>query len=96
MSSEPPISFAALAKQAKNSLSGGYPFSISGEDLDKNFVYLTTDYNSDHFKEGKIVGPGGHTKRTLKISAFEDIPKKGTFLLGAVNGTLQWIATEKC
>lgn len=96
MPSDPPISFEALARQAKNPLSGGYPFSISGKDLDKNFVYSTTDYNGDHFKESRIAGPGGHAKRTIKISIFDEAPKKGTFILGSVNGTLKWIATEEC
>jgi len=35
----------------------------------------------------------GFSARKLKIPA---LPGEGTFVLGSVNGTMQWIATEEC
>jgi hypothetical protein len=34
-----PVNFEALAKTAKNPASGGYPYSLKGSDLDKNFFF---------------------------------------------------------
>lgn len=91
MNHPPPISFKALAKLGGSPKSGGAPYQIRGDDLDKNFVFATLQVDGSLIKTE--VGPGGHIFRKL------DIPKRpnqGTFLLGSVEGTLQWIATEEC
>ena len=86
-----PVDFEALAKSAKNASGGGYPVQISAADLQKNFVYAALDADPSLIEVA--VGEGGHTQRRLKIPA---APSSGTHVLGAVDGTLQWIATEEC
>jgi hypothetical protein len=80
-----------LVKSAGSSATGGYPYQLRAQDLDKNFVFATLDADASLI-ENKT-GPGGHTQRRLKIPA---VPQSGTHVLGAVNGTLQWLATEAC
>jgi|688.fasta_scaffold271041_1 hypothetical protein len=67
MSSKPPKSFAALAKNAANPAAGGYPYQIRGADLDENFVYATPDFSKEHFKETTSSGNGGHQQRVVKL-----------------------------
>lgn len=67
MSSKPPKSFAALAKNAANPAAGGYPYQIRGTDLDENFVYATPDFSKEHFKESTSSGNGGHLQRVVKL-----------------------------
>ena len=57
----------------------------------RNFVFAALDADPSLIET--TTGQGGHTARRLKIPA---APSSGTHVLGAVNGTLQWIATEKC
>lgn len=87
----PPLSFASLAQTAPNPASGGYPYRIRGTDLDKNFVFATLQIDPSLLQSA--IGAGGHPARKLKIPA---VPGSGTHVLGAVNGALQWIATEEC
>lgn len=87
----PPISFAALASSAINPASGGYPYSIRGNDLDQNFVFATLQIDPSLVQTS--IGLGGHSARKLKIPA---VPTSGTHVLGAVDGELSWIATEEC
>lgn len=87
----PPISFAALAKSASNPAAGGYPYTLKGADLDKNFVFATLDIDPSLVEAAS--GAGGFKARRLKIPA---VPGGGTHVLGAVNGTLKWLATEEC
>lgn len=91
MSKNPPISFEVLAKSANSAKSGGYPYTLKGRDLDQNFVFATIQV--DDSLVTTTTGPGGHTARKLKIPA---VPVGGTYVLGAVGGTLTWIATEEC
>jgi hypothetical protein len=91
MPADPPISFERLAKSAGNPASGGYPYQLSAKDLDKNFAYATLDIDSTLVEESP--GAGGHKSRRLKIPA---VPSSGTHVLGAVDGAIQWIATEEC
>lgn len=88
MSLSIPVNFQE--KVAQNNASG-YPYQIAASDLQKNFVYAALDVN-DGLVEN-FTGPGGHTARRLKIPA---PPATGTNVLGAVNGTLTWLATEEC
>ena len=84
-----PVNFEPLAQQAKSS--GGYPVQIRASDLMKNFVYCLLDTN-DGLTE-TTTGQGGHQMRKLKIPT---PPSGGTHVLGVVDGTIQWIATEAC
>jgi hypothetical protein len=83
--------FEALAKQGGDPASGGYPYTIKSSDLMKNFVFAALD--ADDTLVETITGQGGHPQRKLKIPA---VPSGGTHVLGVVDGTIQWIATEEC
>jgi hypothetical protein len=86
-----PVSFQQLAQSGGNPASGGYPYQIRASDLDKNFVFAALD--ADESLIETTTGQGGHQARKLKIPA---VPSEGTHVLGAVDGTLQWLATEEC
>ena len=86
-----PNIFSQLVKSAGNSASGGYPYQIKAADLDKNFVFATLEIDATLIEETS--GQEGFIKRRLKLPA---VPSSGTYVLGAVEGTLQWIATEEC
>jgi len=94
MSPNPPLSFESLAKTSPNPASGGYPYSLKGSDLDKNFVFATEDFSSDHFKVTTTIGHGSHQQRKVELKP--ELPTTGTYVLGAVDGVLQWISTEEC
>jgi hypothetical protein len=91
MPADPPVSFDTLVKSAGSSATGGYPYQLRAQDLDKNFVFATLDVDPSLITTA--TGRGGHTQRRLKIPA---VPTTGTHVLGAVNGALTWIATEEC
>ena len=86
-----PVDFSKKVKGSSNPSSGGYPYQISASDLDKNFVYAALDCDKSLIEETS--GNGGHTKRKLKIPA---VPSSGTYVLGAISGSLTWLATEVC
>jgi hypothetical protein len=86
-----PVNFEALAQQGGNPASGGYPYTIKGSDLMRDFVFAALD-TEDALVE-TVTGQGGYPQRRLKIPA---PPSSGTHVLGAINGTIQWIATEEC
>ncbi len=93
----PPISFAALAKTAGNPAAGGYPYTLKGTDLDKNFTFATEDFDTADFLVTDGLGAGGHQNRKVALAIrIPAAPASGTHVLGAVNGTLQWLATEEC
>jgi len=77
--------------KVKASAGGGYPTQISAADLMQNFVFSALDADPSLIEQ--TTGQGGHPQRRLKLPA---VPRGGTHVLGAVNGTLQWIATEAC
>lgn len=85
-----PVDFSKKAKASSKS-SSGYPYQISASDLDKNFVYAALDADKSLIEETS--GDGGHTKRKLKIPA---MPSSGTYVLGAISGSLSWLSTEEC
>jgi hypothetical protein len=94
---KPPLSFAALAKTARNPSSGGYPYTLKGEDLDKNFVFAVSEYDESDFEVTGIPGSGGHQTRKIALkNTIPTPPASGTHVLGLVNGALAWIATEEC
>ncbi len=86
-----PINFEALAQQGGNPAGGGYPYQIKGADLMRNFVYAALDADATLIEE--VAGQNGYTQRKLKIPA---LPSGGTYVLGSVGGTMQWIETEAC
>jgi hypothetical protein len=87
-----PVDFSEKAKAAKQVSGGGYPVQLSAADLMKNFKYSAGDFEAESF----TVTESGDTRNIdlkLKIPA---LPGSGTHVLGAVDGVLQWIATEEC
>lgn len=104
-----PVDFESLAKGPKSASGGGYPAQISGGDLMKDFKYAALDANEGLITESggtrklTIPAPSGTNKvlgcEGTAMTWKDDIPippTTGTHVLGAVNGTLQWIATEEC
>jgi hypothetical protein len=86
-----PVDFEERSRRAKQASGGGYPVQISAADLMKNFVHAALDADPSLIEQ--TTGQGGHQGRKLKIPA---VPASGTHVLGAVDGALQWIATEEC
>lgn len=69
---------------------GGYPFRISASDLDRNFAYCAIDVEEGWVEETSV---GDLPTRKLNLPKK---PASGTFVLGCVDGTIQWIETEAC
>jgi hypothetical protein len=91
MPANPPVDFQQLAQGATGATNADYPYSIKATDLMKNFVFATLDMQDGVYEE--TTGMGGHRQRRLKIPA---LPGGGTWVLGSVGGTMQWIETEAC
>jgi len=105
-----PINFTQLATSSSDPQSGGYPYRIKGSDLMKNYVHATLDVVDELVEE--VAGQEGTGMRRLRISApaginilyywngttliSTGVPPTGTSVLGCVDGTIQWIATEEC
>lgn len=86
-----PVDFETKVKQPREASGGGYPVQLSAADIMKNFVHAALDADPTLIEQ--TTGQGGHPARKLKIPA---VPASGTHVLGAVDGALQWIATEEC
>lgn len=91
MPSDPPVDFQQLAQGATGTTNRDYPYAIKATDLMKNFVFATLDIAEGVYEETS--GAQGHRQRRLKIPT---PPSAGTYVLGSVNGTIQWVATEEC
>ena len=91
MPSDPPVDFQALAQGATGTTNKDYPYAIKATDLMKDFVFATLDIAEGVYEE--ITGLQGHRQRKLKIPS---PPSSGTYVLGAIGGQMQWIATEDC
>lgn len=91
MTSDPPVSFDAAKKTAGNPSSGGYPYQLKADDLDKNFVWATLEIDASFVEQ--TTGHGGHPQRKLKLPA---APSSGTHVLGIKDGAFEWIETEEC
>lgn len=91
MPSNPPVDFQALAQGATGTTNKDYPYAIRATDLMKDFVFATLDIEEGVYEE--TTGLQGHRQRRLKIPS---PPSSGTYVLGAVDGSFQWIATEEC
>jgi len=85
-----PVDFENKVKSAKSAGGDGYPTQISAADLMKDFAMAALDADDSLVETVRI---GEHQSRKLKIPA---VPSGGTYVLGAVNGSMQWIATEEC
>jgi hypothetical protein len=91
MPTQHPINFEEMVRLPRGSTGSDYPYSIKAQDLMKNFVYAALDVDESLIE--KLSGEGGYQQRKLKIPA---VPSTGTYVLGCVDGTIQWIATEEC
>jgi hypothetical protein len=85
------------------------PFRIPAKDLDSNFAKLRplpTDGNSRQYSveetpEGWFLRlyPDPESGSTIPIglgAGLPTAPASGTYVLGSVNGTIQWLETEAC
>jgi len=84
-----PVNFESLAKQPSGG--SGYPHQIKASDLMKNFVFATLQVDAEYLETATM---NGYEARKLKI--LPPSPGSGTYVLGSVNGSLTWIATEEC
>jgi len=79
-----PVDFQTVAKNGKSTS------PISSSDLMKNFAWAKLVVDSSLVETTTVMGFSAHK---FKMPA---LPGDGTFVLGSVNGSLQWIATEEC
>jgi hypothetical protein len=79
-----PVDFQTVAKGGKSTS------PISSSDLMKNFAWAKLVVDSSLVDTTSVMGFSAHK---FKMPA---MPESGTFVLGAVNGSLSWIATEEC
>ena len=86
-----PVNFETLAQSGGNPAAGGYPYQIKGADLMRDFVFAALDADDSLIEN--TLGQFGYPQRKLKIPA---VPGGGTYVLGSVGGTIQWIETEAC
>lgn len=110
MKNDPPINFESLVKAPKKSSVGGYPYQLSAKDLMRNFVFATIHVDPDYIETAQ--GLGGYQARKLKFPPIPSdqsvliaidgsprwlsAPTAGTYVLGAISGSLGWISTEEC
>jgi hypothetical protein len=92
----PPISFRALAQSAGNPATGGYPYALRGDDLDKCFLAATAIYDAEHFKNTDSPGMGGHLQPKVSIkNPLPDPPANGFQLLGGGNNGYSFLTGQK-
>ena len=106
-----PVDFEERSRRAKQASGGGYPVQISASDLMRNFVYAALDADPSlieqttgqggHAGRKLKIDPGTANGQIMqwngsRWSPFDAPPTTGTHVLGAVGGTLQWLATEEC
>jgi hypothetical protein len=84
------IDFEAKLKAAKSASGVGYPTQISASDLMSNFNMAALDADATLVDTTTV---GAYIQRKLRIPA---VPQSGTFVLGAVDGSLSWLSTEEC
>ena len=110
MPANPPVDFQQLAQGATGATNADYPYSIKARDLMKDFVFATLDLEEGIYTNQ--TGLQGHPQRRLSLkpgttagqlaqwdgTAWGPLqaPGAGTYVLGSVGGTIQWIATEEC
>jgi hypothetical protein len=106
-----PVNFTELAQSSTQPEAGGYPYRIKGSDLMKNYVHATLDVVDELVEqvagqEGtgmrrlRISAPAGinamYYWSGTQLLTTGTPPNQGTFVLGCVDGTIQWIDTEEC
>ena len=79
-----PVDFQTVPK------SGNSAKPISSSDLMRNFAWAKLVVDASLVDTTTVMGFSAHK---FKMPA---LPGSGTFVLGAVNGSLSWIATEEC
>jgi hypothetical protein len=79
-----PVDFQTVPK------SGNSSKPISSSDLMRNFAWAKLVVDNSLLDTTTVMGFSAHK---FKMPA---LPRSGTFVLGAVNGSMQWIATEEC
>lgn len=82
------VDFEEKVRLPKGGTNGDYPYAIKAQDLMKNFIYAALDIPGNVVEES--IGEKGYRQRKLKP------PASGTWVLGAKDGVVQWIATEAC
>jgi len=85
-----PVNFEDKAKLPPAANGTGYPYRISASDLMKNFTYAALDVEDGWTED---VSVGSHRGRKLMLP---QLPSGGTYVLGCVDGAVQWIETEEC
>jgi hypothetical protein len=71
----------------------------SATDLTVNDLVPIVDIEDKDMSQSgtnKKITAGLLASKLLSILASEDVPSSGTFVLGAINGEIQWIGTESC
>ena len=79
-----PVDFQTVAKNGKSTS------PISSSDLMKNFAWAKLVVDSSLVETTTVMGFSAHKFK------MPELPGDGTFVLGSVNDSLQWIATEEC
>ena len=79
-----PVDFQTVPK------SGNSAKPISSSDLMRNFAWAKLVVDNSLLDTTTVMGFSAHK---FKMPA---LPGSGTFVLGAVDGSMQWIATEEC
>jgi hypothetical protein len=87
-----PVDFSEKVRRPAGK-AGGYPTQIKAEDLDKNFTWCAVEFDEASFAVESTTGLGGHPTRKIKLLA---PPASGTYVLGSVDGEIQWLETEDC
>lgn len=107
----PPVVFADKLAAVRPINGVGYPYQIKADDLDKNFFAATliiddklveqTNSGNNHAQRRLRISGGTQDGQLAYWNgsdyvAFSAPPGSGTYVLGSVGGTIQWIATEEC
>jgi len=79
-----PVDFQTAVKDGKSTS------PISASDLMRNFAWAKLVVDDSLLDTTTVMGFSAHK---FKMPA---LPGEGTFVLGSVNGSLTWIATEEC
>ena len=79
-----PVDFQNAVKNGKSTS------PISASDLMKNFAWAKLVLDDSLFETTTVMGFSAHKFK------MPEVPKSGTYVLGAVSGSLEWLSTEEC
>ena len=111
MPANPPVDFEEKVKLPKGNTSADYPYAIKARDLMENFVFATLIVDEGVYEETTGTGGHRQRRLKIdagtaanqiyiwdgnKITTIDAPPSSGTHVLGAKDGTIQWIETEEC